>query len=47
MMYGHIKTLKTPGERAKAYARAINDLAAAESGLREWCLAASTSTSAS
>jgi len=39
MLYGHIKTMKNPGDRAKGYARSINDLAKAETGLREWCAA--------
>lgn len=41
MMYGGIKRLRAPGDRAKAYAKAINDLAKAESGLKEWCTASS------
>jgi hypothetical protein len=41
MMYGGIKRLRAPGDRAKAYAKGINDLAKAESGLREWCTASS------
>jgi len=43
MMYGGIKRLRAPGDRAKAYAKGINDLAKAESGLREWCAASSRS----
>jgi hypothetical protein len=43
MMYGGIKRLRAPGDRAKAYAKGINDLAKAESGLREWCIASSRS----
>jgi hypothetical protein len=41
MMYGGIKRLRAPGDRAKAYAKGINDLAKAESGLKEWCTASS------
>lgn len=41
MMYGGIKRLRGPGDRAKAYAKAINELARAESGLKEWCTASS------
>ncbi|KAL7420688.1 hypothetical protein Q5752_004639 [Cryptotrichosporon argae] len=37
MLFGHIKTMKAPGDRARAYARATNELHRAESGLREWC----------
>jgi hypothetical protein len=40
MLYGSVKTLKTPGERTKGYAKLINDLSAADSGLKEWCIAA-------
>lgn len=43
MMYGSIKRLRAPGDRAKGYAKAINELAKAESGLREWCTASSKS----
>lgn len=43
MMYGGIKRLRAPGDRAKAYAKGINDLAKAESGLKEWCTASSKS----
>ncbi|KAK4684564.1 hypothetical protein P7C73_g5614, partial [Tremellales sp. Uapishka_1] len=42
MLFGHVKTMKTAGDRSKGYARGINELARAESGLREWCLAAGT-----
>ena len=45
MMYGGIKRLRAPGDRAKAYAKAINDLSKAESGLREWCQASSKAPS--
>jgi hypothetical protein len=41
MMYGGIKRLRGPGDRAKGYAKAINELARAESGLQEWCAASS------
>ena len=34
--YKHIKLLKTPGERAKAYAAKINDLARESTGLEIW-----------
>lgn len=44
MLYGNIKGLRSPGDRAKAYAKAINELARAESGLREWCEASSKSS---
>lgn len=37
IMYGNIKALKTPGERARAYQQHIEGLARADSGLREWC----------
>lgn len=47
MLYGNIKPMKYAGDRAKAYARAINDLARAETGLREWCAASSSSSSSS
>jgi hypothetical protein len=43
MMYGNIKRLRAPGDRAKGYAKAINELAKAESGLRDWCTASSRS----
>lgn len=43
MMYGGIKRLRGPGDRAKAYAKAINELARAESGLKEWCTASGKS----
>lgn len=39
MLYGHVKTMKHAGDRAKGYARSINDLAKAETGLKEWCAA--------
>ncbi|WWC60124.1 uncharacterized protein I303_102688 [Kwoniella dejecticola CBS 10117] len=39
MLYGNIKSLKHSGDRAKGYARAINELSRSESGLREWCIA--------
>ncbi|WWD16684.1 hypothetical protein CI109_101114 [Kwoniella shandongensis] len=39
MLYGNIKGLRTSGDRARGYARAINELARSESGLREWCAA--------
>lgn len=39
MVYGNIKGLRNPGDRAKAYAKAINEIAKAESGLKEWCIA--------
>ncbi|OCF32374.1 hypothetical protein I316_06044 [Kwoniella heveanensis BCC8398] len=42
MLYGNIKGMKHAGDRAKGYARAINELARSESGLREWCIAVST-----
>ncbi|WVR03968.1 hypothetical protein IAU60_000967 [Kwoniella sp. DSM 27419] len=44
MLYGNIKAQKHAGDRAKGYARAINELARSESGLREWCIAASMQT---
>lgn len=37
MLYGSIKSMKHPGERALAYARAVNELARADSGLQGWC----------
>ncbi|KAK1920980.1 hypothetical protein DB88DRAFT_469279 [Papiliotrema laurentii] len=43
MLYNHIKTMKYPGDRAKAYAQSINNLARADTGLKEWCMAASSS----
>ncbi|WVW79964.1 hypothetical protein I302_101937 [Kwoniella bestiolae CBS 10118] len=39
MLYGNIKSLKHSGDRAKGYAKAINELSRSESGLREWCVA--------
>lgn len=45
MMYGNIKNLRNAGDRAKGYARAINEIAKAESGLKEWCAASGTSPS--
>jgi len=45
MLYGNVKSMKYAGDRAKGYARAINDLARAETGLREWCVASSSSSS--
>ncbi|KAK6907166.1 hypothetical protein I203_101156 [Kwoniella mangroviensis CBS 8507] len=39
MLYGNIKSLKHSGDRAKGYAKAINELSRSESGLREWCIA--------
>ncbi|KAK8861409.1 hypothetical protein IAR55_002228 [Kwoniella newhampshirensis] len=39
MLYGNIKSMKHSGDRARGYARAINELARSESGLREWCAA--------
>ncbi|WVF67077.1 hypothetical protein IAT40_001822 [Kwoniella sp. CBS 6097] len=42
MLYGNIKGMKHAGDRAKGYARAINELARSESGLREWCVAVTT-----
>ncbi|ORY25842.1 hypothetical protein BCR39DRAFT_566194 [Naematelia encephala] len=39
MLYGHIKNMKNPGDRAKGYAKAFNELARAETGIREWCIA--------
>ncbi|WVQ94547.1 hypothetical protein IAU59_001626 [Kwoniella sp. CBS 9459] len=42
MLYGNVKGMKHAGDRAKGYARAINELARSESGLREWCIAVST-----
>lgn len=33
--------MKNAGDRSKAYARAINELAKAETGLREWSIASS------
>ena len=38
MMFGNIKGLRYPGDRATAYAKSINELALAESGLSEWCM---------
>ena len=43
MLYGHIRNMKHSGDRAKAYARGINELARADSGLVEWCAMSSTS----
>jgi hypothetical protein len=43
MLYGHVKGMKNAGDRAKGYARAINDLSKAETGLREWCNASGMS----
>lgn len=37
IMFGNIKALKTSGERARAYQKGIEELARADSGLREWC----------
>lgn len=37
IMYGSIKQMRTAGERAKAYEKAIAGLGQAESGLAEWC----------
>lgn len=45
MLFGHIKTLKSAGDRAQGYARAVNDIARADSGLREWCEAVRRSKS--
>jgi hypothetical protein len=45
MLFGHVKTLKTAGERAKGYAKGINELSRAETGLRAWCEAARRSES--
>lgn len=42
MMYGNIKNLRNAGDRAKGYARAINEISKAESGLKEWCAASGT-----
>lgn len=39
MLYSHIKGLKYAGDRAKGYAKGINDLSRAESGMKEWCMA--------
>ncbi|WRT65527.1 uncharacterized protein IL334_002472 [Kwoniella shivajii] len=39
MLYGNIKSLKHAGDRAKGYAKAINELSRSESGLKEWCIA--------
>lgn len=39
MISSQIKKLRTPGERAMAYAKAITDLARADSGLCSWCAA--------
>lgn len=39
MMYGNIKNLRNAGDRAKGYAKAINEISKAESGLKEWCSA--------
>lgn len=36
LMFGDIATLKSPVERADAYAQKINDLCMYDSGLREW-----------
>lgn len=38
MLFGHIKNMKHSGDRAKYYAKAINELAAADSGIRDWCV---------
>lgn len=43
MLYGHIRNMKHAGDRAKAYARGVNELARADTGLMEWCAMASTS----
>lgn len=45
MLYGHIKGLKNAGDRAKGYAKGINELARSETGLREWCTASGLSDS--
>lgn len=37
MLYSHVKSIRSAGGRATAYARAINELAAADSGLASWC----------
>jgi hypothetical protein len=37
MLYGHIRNMKHAGDRAKAYARGINELARADTGLMDWC----------
>ncbi|ORX36316.1 hypothetical protein BD324DRAFT_487831 [Kockovaella imperatae] len=42
MMFGNIKSIRYPGDRAKAYAKSINAIARADSGLRGWCLAISS-----
>lgn len=39
MLYSHVKSIRSPGGRATAYARAINELVAADSGLASWCQA--------
>lgn len=41
MVSSQIKKLRTPGERAMAYAKAITDIARADSGLCGWCAATS------
>lgn len=38
MLFGHIKNMKHSGDRAKYYAKGINELAVADSGLRDWCI---------
>jgi hypothetical protein len=38
MLFGQIKNMKHSGDRAKYYARGINELAMADSGLRDWCV---------
>ncbi|WVN85830.1 uncharacterized protein L203_100982 [Cryptococcus depauperatus CBS 7841] len=42
MNFDQIKSLKSPAERALAYAKAINELARTESGLRQWCTLSSS-----
>ncbi|WVQ79059.1 hypothetical protein IAT38_001152 [Cryptococcus sp. DSM 104549] len=42
LIYTSITNMKTAGDRAMAYARAVNDLARAESGVRDWCVAYSS-----
>lgn len=45
MLYGNIKSMKYAGDRAKAYAKSLNDLARAETGIREWCAASASASS--
>ncbi|WWC87727.1 uncharacterized protein L201_002619 [Kwoniella dendrophila CBS 6074] len=45
MLYSNIKSLKHSGDRAKGYAKAINELSRSESGLKEWCIASASQIS--